>query len=212
MVGQLEAWLEGVKRKIRIVINSTNPNIPIPSLEEEYYTWRHQGWEIRVNAVFGRPDLLVGAGSRAIRCKSWFGLLGGRFQLLKSLQKKAVKYDRIDIPYLIVAGTGMFFPESAALEYALSDQFFDRYRNVSAILYKPFDPHKSVWGLCHRATPWELVHNPQANSPMQLRMFPFATEWIPESGTSNKIEPTCTLNEVLGLPDPWPPRSEKACT
>ena len=202
LTSALEVWLDNLKRELSNGLRSTDPNQPVLSLEQEEYSWRHEGWEIKLTPGPGRPDDLIGTGSRAIRCKSWFGLLGGRFQLLKSIEKKARKYDGINLPYLIVAGAGMYFPEAAALEYALSGGFFERNRHVSAILYKDFDPHKSVWGLCHPTMPWELVHNPWATHPLQHEMFEFAKEWIHRE--SSFVEPKRTLNEVLGLPDPWP--------
>ena len=208
LVNGLEMWLEGVKRELRNRLQSTNPNEPMVSLEQEVFPWYREGWRIRFGLSYGRPDFLIGSGSRAIGIRTWVGVIGGGCQLRKSLKKKANKYNSTGVPYLIVAGAGMYFPESTTLENALSDGFMDRYRHVSAILYKSFDPHESVWGLCHPAMPWKLVHNPWATHPLPRGMFPFAKEWVPEAGEFNEIEPTCTLNDVIGLPDPWPQRSE----
>lgn len=208
LIDELEAWLESVRRGLRHQLSSTNLEEPMVSLEQKVFHWNREGWRIRLGLSQGRPDCLIGTGSRAIGSKTWVGVLGGGIQLQKSLERKATKYNSVNLPYLIVAGAGMIFPESATLENALSSGFMDEHRHVSAILYKSFDPHKSAWGLCHPTTPWELVHNSSATHPLQRGMFSFATEWIPESGTFNKVEPTCTLNEVLGLPNPWPQRDE----
>lgn len=208
LVNEIQAWLESVRRRIRNQLRSTSLEEPMLSLEEEVFHWNREGWRIRFDLSHGRPDCLIGTGSRAICGKVWVGVLGGGIQLQKSLARKATKYHSTGLPYLIVAGAGMFFPESTTLENALSDGFMETYRDVSAILYKSFNPHESVWGLCHPTMPWKLVHNPCTTYPLPRGMFPFATEWVPESGEFNKVKPTCTLNEVLGLPDPWPPRGE----
>ena len=87
-------------------------------------------------------------------------------------------------------------------------------RHVSAVLYR----HKlrDVWGICsqihttdnegswHWLPGWQLVHNPAADIPLPQGMFPFATEHVWNSGHSTPIAATRTLNEVLGLPNPWP--------
>ena len=87
-------------------------------------------------------------------------------------------------------------------------------RHVSAVLYR----HKmrDAWSICSQihATDyegswrwlpgWQLVHNPAADIPLPQGMFPFATELVWRSGLCSPIAATRTLNEVLGLPDPWP--------
>ena len=90
-----------------------------------------------------------------------------------------------------------------------------RSRHVSAVLYK----HKmrDAWSICSQIsatdyfdnTPrtipsWQLVHNPAADMPLPRRMFPFATEHVWLSEHLTQIAPTRILNEILGLPNPWP--------
>ena len=87
-------------------------------------------------------------------------------------------------------------------------------RHVSAVLYR--HRMRDVWSICSqihttdyedswRWLPgWQLVHNPAADIPLPQGMFPFATEHVWLSGHLTPIDPTRTLNDVLGLPDPWP--------
>ncbi len=51
---------------------------------------------------------------------------------------------------------------------------------------------------------WILVHHPEATNPLPQGVFPFAVEYVWDSETPTRIEPTLTLNAVLGLPDDWP--------
>ena len=51
---------------------------------------------------------------------------------------------------------------------------------------------------------WYVVHNPFADKPLPQGLFSFALEYASEMGRMVKVEPTCTVNEILGLPDPWP--------
>ena len=153
------------------------------------------------------------------------GFLGTDFQLGKALEKKSKKYWNVRSPLLIVIGSQKWFAHEDAVFDALfgrvayssahdcAIRMFDgalgsdgepKNCNISAVLFKPFDAWGSVWDLCHPSLPWNLVHNPWATHPLTRGMFPLATEWIPESGEFKKLEPTCTLNELLGFPSPWP--------
>ncbi len=80
--------------------------------------------------------------------------------------------------------------------------------HVSAVLHKSFansfGHHASMWGLCHRDTQWMLIHNTWATRPLPRGMFPFAFEWTLEKSKFVEVQPSCTLNQLLGLPDPWP--------
>ena len=90
-----------------------------------------------------------------------------------------------------------------------------RNRHVSAILYKwrlrdawsirnqrmAYDPDSNS---SFRPPDWTLVHHPEASNPLPEGIFPFAVEHVWRSGTSTRINPTTTLNSVLGLPDWWP--------
>ena len=90
-----------------------------------------------------------------------------------------------------------------------------RNRHVSAILYKR--SLRGAWGITNQWTShdietgsnirppdWILVHHLAAKNPLQEGMFPFALEIVWRSEVLTPIQPKCTINEVLGLPDPWP--------
>ncbi|MCY4438326.1 MAG: hypothetical protein OXE05_13470 [Chloroflexi bacterium] len=149
------------------------------------------------------------------------GVLGVDIQLSKATKKKAWKYRNVDSQFALVVGGHRWFSHEQAIIHALFGRntfrdprsFFGtstepKNVHVSGVLFKSFDVEGSVWDLCRPQLPWEFVHNPRAMAPMKRGVFPFATEWILESGTRNKIEPTRTLNDVLGLSDPWPPRGK----
>ena len=88
-------------------------------------------------------------------------------------------------------------------------------RHVSAVLFKR--NLGSAWHIQNQWTEfdsqtlvpikrpdWTLVHHPKAAYPLPIGMFPFATEYIWESGWTKAIVAKSTVNEVLGLPDRWP--------
>ena len=89
-----------------------------------------------------------------------------------------------------------------------------RNQHVSAVLYKR--SMENVWSICGYGTrysengvsfpvpDWHLVHNPAAKLPLLKGMFTFAAEYIWQSEKLTRIEPARTLNDVLGLPNPWP--------
>ena len=89
-----------------------------------------------------------------------------------------------------------------------------RNQHVSAVLYKR--SMENVWSICGYRTrygengssfpvpDWYLVHNPAANLPLPKGVFTFAAEYIWQSKKLTRIEPARTLNDVLGLPNPWP--------
>ena len=203
-----------LRKRLETWIASLDPN---EQTQPHSFLWCHEGWEFRFQTSRGRPDELVGTGSRAIGTQIRVEAVGDDFQLSKSLEKKAKKYRNVTSPYLIVVGAGTWFSHTGAISHAvfgrnvlrdpesfLGSPSKPRNCHVSAVLYKPLNPHTSVWGLCHPEMPWEIVHNPWASTPLQRGMFEFATEWVAESEKLFKIEPTRTLNDVLELPDPWP--------
>ena len=90
-----------------------------------------------------------------------------------------------------------------------------RKRHVSTVLYKR--SMKDAWSICgeriacdpdtrqvQSVPEWYVVHNPFADKPLPQGLFSFALEYATEMGRMVKVEPTCTVNEILGLPDPWP--------
>ena len=90
-----------------------------------------------------------------------------------------------------------------------------RKQHVSAVLYKR--TMKDVWSICTERTAgdpytlqvysvpeWYVVHNPFADKPLPRGIFPFAKEYAPRMERMVELEPTSSINEILGLPDPWP--------
>ncbi len=49
---------------------------------------------------------------------------------------------------------------------------------------------------------WQIIHNPWA-VPLPRGLFPFAEEFYVDSGELVSAKPKLTLNQILGLPDPW---------
>ena len=149
------------------------------------------------------------------------GVLGNDYQLGRVFAKKAWKYRNVSFPFVLVVGAQRWFSHERAIIHALFGRNVlrdpksflgtscePRNRHVSAVLFKPFDVEGSIWDLSRPQIPWELVRNPWAMRPLQRGIFPFALEWVLESSKFTKIEQKRTLNDVLGLPDPWPPRGE----
>ncbi len=89
-----------------------------------------------------------------------------------------------------------------------------RNQHVSAVLYKR--SLRNAWDICGQMIgghgdyqwqpipEWYLLHNPFTNLPLPEGILPFATEFVWRSGKMELQKPTRTLNDVLGLPDPWP--------
>ena len=178
--GNLPARL--LRKKLETWIVSLDPN---ERTQTHSFVWSHEGWRFRFRASWGRPDELIGTGSRAIGTQIRFEAVGDDYQLANSLEKKAKKYKNVTSPYLIVAGAGTWFSHERAILHAMfgrntlgdSKSFLgspskSRNCHVSAVLYKPLNYHKSGWGLCHTEMPWEIVHNPWATIPLQRGVFP----------------------------------------
>ena len=75
---------------------------------------------------------------------------------------------------------------------------------MSAVLYK--QGFSNVRSVCEAAEPWQwqLYYHPEAETPLPDGLFPFAMERLIQNGKPSEAEPSCTLNTLLGLPDPWP--------
>ena len=151
----------------------------------------------------------------------------------RSLEKKADRYIPDDVPYLIVVsqrdglygnevildalfGRKRFLVGPSGL--TKSSRRFDgfwgspsrpRSRHVSAILFKR--SIRNAWDVCAQVhvngsvyPSWHMVHNPVADQPLPRGIFPFAAEY-PFSGSIDRGElPKRNLNDLLGLPVPWP--------
>ena len=149
----------------------------------------------------------------------------------RSLEKKAEAYPHLERLYLIVAtqreGTGSDDDLFAALlgdeiiELSPTFGMWETRRSFDGFFGSPSHPRNShVSGVLHKlqlgsaleipnkwhglTTDWILVHHPAAKQPIPSGMFPIATEYVWESGKIKAIPATRTVNDVLGLPDPWP--------
>ena len=125
-----------------------------------------------------------------------------------------------DLRDALVGPNPLFEGWSGTIPDQSSNGFFGslrrpRNRHVSAVLYKR--SLQSAWSIPNQWTmydsetnssyqppDWILVHHFAALDPMPEGVFPFAVEYVWHSGTATRIDPTRTLNAVLGLPDPWP--------
>ena len=203
-------------------------------LELRSFVWDKDGWKALFGAIPASSRKLEREEARAIGMETGEAVWtqdGVKFG--KALEKKAERYKSIvDSPYLIVAsldtlsassddmldalfGGEVYTFNSSSPESEHPTQFsrsFDgllgspstpRNRHVSAILYKP---QLDLWNLCDSDPPWQIVHNPWAKRPLAVGLFPSARERFPDCGKLSEREPTCTLNKVLGLSDPWPGR------
>ena len=225
-----------LRRELQDWLAALDPDEEMIRLQKGYdrrsFVWNQDGWTVEFGAV---PLTHVWANAGAIGMtmgKAFWG--NDETKLRRTMEKKAKKYKSVGCPYLIVASmdtpgtssdsildalfgsvvetyvTDISSPEYAvrteclrAFDGLLGSRSAPRKRNVSAVLYKP---QLSISSLCSSVFTWELVHNPYAERPFPVGMFPFAREWTLNSGNSVsvKAEPTCTLNEVLGLCAPWP--------
>ncbi len=224
----LEKWLESLSAQSHsTLIQAGSPF--------ESTIWKSKGWELRFEAIpFGFP---VEGGPLGII--QWpVRTIMGEATIGRALDKKAEKYRRPQVPYLIVAAERESIEGPEVILDALlgrtkviigpdgltQTRTFDglwgapshpRNCHVSAVLYK--HRMKDAWSICSqipgtsyfddacRTTPsWQLVHNPAADVPLPRGIFPFATEHVWFSEQLTPVAPTRTLNDVLGLPDPWP--------
>ena len=196
------------------------------------FFWCQDGWIVQLGLMRGPPAHLRRPGLGAIAGQGKSGVVDDDIQLRKGLKGKADKYKTLETPFLVITGSNKWptYPTavlhalfgSRALRYSESeieleeswpfstlDNFLGspekpRKCHVSAVLHKSFAHHSSIWGLCHSDAPWMLIHSPWATRPLPRGMFPFAFEWILEHMKFVQREPSCTLNQLLGLPDPWP--------
>lgn len=190
--------------------------------------WDDRGWKFEFTAIpikQKNKDNTVGVELGP------FKRVSDDVKLKTVLKGKAKKYRSIQHPYLIVAGSRTHathegtiwnsllghenwyvpkdlnpehFVQTRSLTGFLGSPKRPRNRRTSAILYK--SRFEGVWSLTGTARPWALVHHPFPEYPLPTGLFPFATEYIPSR--RQKVDPTCTINEFLKLPEPWPGREE----
>lgn len=186
--------------------------------------WDDRGWKSEFTAI---PIKEKNKGNTVGVELGAFKRVQDDVKLKTVLETKAKKYKSIQHPYLLVAGSGTqsthegtiwntmlghenwYIPEDLNPDHFVRARAMDgflgspkrpRNRGVSAILYK--SRFEGVWSLTWNERPWVLVHYPYPKNPLPTGLFPFAVEYIPSIG--QKIEPTCTINDFLKLPEPWP--------
>ena len=186
------------------------------------WVWSDQGW--RVAFFLGWIDEKDGRGSIGAEISQVLTVKSD-VVLWNALERKAEKYKSPQAPYVVVVGdnTGMPNPEfilgalfgpknwaigkTSASTIWLKERLFGspskpRNRHVSAVLYKRL---KNAWSICDSDQQWQLWHHPEAEKPLTRRLFPFALErFFEDDGTPSAIQPSRTLNDLLGLLDPWP--------
>ena len=223
----LENWLASLSR--RVDSQAVVSGVPLDSIE-----WNWQDWELRFEAIpFDSPT-----ESGPLGIIQWPArTIVGNATIARALDKKAERYKRPEVSYLIVAaereslaGHEVLFDALLGSETVifgpggpLQTRTFDglwgspshpKRRHVSAVLYR--HRMRDAWSICSQIHTtdsdgswlwlpgWQLVHNPVAEIPLPMGMFPFATEHVWPSGERKAINSSSSLNEVLGLPDPWP--------
>ena len=223
----LENWLASLSRQIdsQAVVRG----VPLDSRE-----WKWQDWELRFEAIpfdspvgsgplgiIQRPAQTIVGNARIARA------LDKKAEKYKRLQTPylivAAERESLEGPEVIfdalLGRTKAIFGPAGLIQTRTFDGLWGapsnpKRRHVSAVLYR--HRMRDAWSICSqihttdhngswRWLPgWQLVHNPEADIPLPRGMFPFSTEHVWHSGQSVAVDPTRTLNEVLGLPDPWP--------
>ena len=216
-------------------VDSLDPDEEIRKRGQGYgpseLSWRKNGWDLQLEVIHvaSRNDKEV--EKRAIHMEIDDG--GWRQDdesLKRALKKKARKYRDLELPFLVVFGSGNAYADPQGLFEALFgheilvasvqskgteptlqpghkyDGLFGspsalRSQQLSAVLFKP---RLGLFTLCGEDDPWLLIHNPWAQYPLPPGIFPFAIEFVSRSGKPSVVEPTIAINDVLGLPVPWP--------
>ena len=194
-------------------------------------TWDRDGWKVQLEAVPASSRRLERQDARAIGVDGGQREIRDADRIRRALDRKAEKYRSVNTPYLVVVGSeGVMADRVDTFDPLLGKEcivyrqrqdedtpsrlsrMFDgifgspsnpKNQHVSGVLYKPWP---NPFNLCGPEAPWQLVHHPWADAPLGRGLFPFAVEWVLESGGFARLEPTRTLNDALGLPDPWPGR------
>lgn len=216
---ELEAWASSVSH--REALQSLQDGQPFKS-----WLWSEQGWEVVFYAVPVEAQDCGGAIGVEV---SPVEVVTTDINLWNALERKASKYRSPKMPYVIVIGDNTSWPSPESIFKALfgpkrlsigsesvstvwsCERFFGspsnpRNRHVSGILFK--QGFRDVWSICDAAQAWQrwqLWHHPWTERPLPKGLFPFASERsVGEDGRFSETKPTCTLNALLSLPDPWP--------
>ena len=189
------------------------------------WIWRDNDWQIHFRAIPKAPEL------RGIENIKTVGIQMDRVRLsqpgkawLDPLLKKASRYGKLDIPYVImINGTGMFHRNHDIVDALFGQRAVNidlktgeatptrhpnglwvgakgpRYQRVSAVLCLE---HLTPWSVAN-CTP-ELWHNPWAHHRLEYDPW-LVTQHIPDSASGKMIEKTgCKGPDLFGLELTWP--------
>lgn len=216
---QLSEWAESITHQEAIQSFKDGGSL-------KSWVWSDEGWKI----AFYLGSINHEDGHGAIGAEvSQVLTVETDLILWNALERKADKYKAPQAPYIIMIGDNTSMMHSDLIWDALlgrkffmpgdlsqgrpdiQGRKFDRLfgspskpvnRHVSAILYGRF---QSVWSVCGSEQQWQLWHHPEAENPLPHGLFPFTLErFFEEDGRPSVIESSCTLNGLLGLPNPWP--------
>ena len=225
--GFLESWLTSLDQRRQVT--SAENGVPFDSR-----VWRWQGWELRFEAIpFDSPvrggplgiiqwpaQTIVGNApiTRALDKKAEKYRHPQAPYLIVAAVRETLEGPEVIFDALLGRRNAIIGPADViparTFDGLWGSPSHPKRRHVSAVLYR--HRMRDVWSICsqmhttdyegswHRLPGWQLVHNPAAEILLPQGMFPFATEHVWRSGHSTPIAATRTLNEVLGLPDPWP--------
>ena len=224
----LENWLASLSRRIDVQAIAAR-GVPLDSIE-----WKWQDWELRFEAIpFDSPgesgslgiiqwpaQTIVGNATiaRALDRKAEKYKRPQAPYLIVSAERESLEGPEVIFDALlgrtkVIIGTAGLI-QTRTFDGLWGSPSHPKRRHVSAVLYR--HRMRSAWDICSQINTtgydgswrwlpgWQLVHNPVADIPLPTGMFPFATEHVWPSGERKAMNSSSSLNEVLGLPDPWP--------
>ena len=218
-----------LKRHIRNCIDGLVSRLGGRPIEEgcrlDVTYWEDRGWRIRFEFFYlpdrrsQSPAIVINGGESAGINEENEGWMGREAQILSSvLDDKADQLKTTNGSCIIVISHADFILDNTGevLEVALKgnpdsggsrDSFFGSAsspsnQHVSGVLYIPWI---KAHMFCSQETPWFYVPHPWTLSPLNEEIFAFARHGVLNSdGAFEWIEPLCTLNDLLSLPDDWP--------
>lgn len=223
----LENWLASLSRQM-------DPQAPLTGVPLDSREWKWQNWHLRFDAIpfgssaKGGPLGIIQRPLQSIAGKPTIGrALDKKAERYKHLQTPylivVAERETLEGPEVIFDALLGREEDIIGPAGLIQTRTFDglwgapsnpKRRHVSAVLYR--HRMRDAWTICSQVYTtdsdgmqfvlpgWQLVHNPAAVFPLPRGMFPFAAEHDWHSGQSDAAAPTRTLNEVLGLPAPWP--------
>lgn len=183
------------------------------------WSFEHDGWKIEIRPTPKKPEARGKTGVRPIGMMSTgFQWADDRISIRDSIMKKANKYSKLDLPFVIAVNAiqpvdetdimeALFGKEQYAIPISLempripdgvwSESHGPRNTRVSAVLMAT---HLSTFNVPRAIL--RLYHNPWAQKPYHsdLCRLPQA---IPEKGYISKLDGE-SISTIFGLPLSWP--------